>query len=248
MKPSSGQRLRGEEHLLPEPARPLDGRSGRLQRGRRRGNRADHHGDFYYVIKIDDNVIQLAATYCDAVGTAGDPTNCPADVPNPSPPPTFLPHPVRPIALSPDKSTVGIDFTQTLTRPQNMPIPGLTEGGVYYILAGVDGSHFQLGFTPTGSAIGLGTTYGGIALIGPNHFAVESVDIISKGSGSQNLVIDITSHSSGTQQMVGIGGPSHLVSAPTGDRVTTARPPDPAAGSSTSVPRTRPRATTRRPT
>ena len=179
------------------------------------------NGAIYYVIKVDNNVIQLAATYCDAVGTAGDPGTCPADVPNPSRPRPG-PHPVTPLSLTPDKSPTGIGVNQTLTLPRNMPIPGLTDGAVYYAVNATSGT-FQLGLTPTGSAIGgLGTTYGGFNLTGPNHFAVESVDLTSKGSGSQDLVIDITSKSSGTQQMVGIGGPRHLVSAPTGDRVTTA--------------------------
>ena len=180
------------------------------------------NGGIYYVIKVDDNVIQLAATYCDAVGTAGDPGTCPADQPDVLPPhPDLDPHPVTPIHLTPDKSTSGIGFAQSLTLVQNMPIPGLTDSGVYYVV-GATGSSFQVATTQGGTPIGLGTSYGGFDLTGPNHFAVESVDLTSKGSGAQDLVIDITSASSGTQLMDGIGGPSHLVSAPSGDRITTA--------------------------
>ena len=176
------------------------------------------------MIRVDDNVIKLAGYLLRRRrhrGRFGDlpgrHARRPAADTDSDPPPGD--------AAQPDarQERHRIGFIQTLTRPRNMPIPGLADGGVYYVLAGVDGSSFQLGTTPSsGAHYRLGTTYGGFDITGPNHFAVESVDLTSKGSGSQDLVIDITGTSSGTQQMVGIGGPSHLVSAPTGDRLTTA--------------------------
>ena len=54
----------------------------------------------YYVIKRPNFAIQLAASYCLAVGTAGDPTSCPATPAGPPGPAGDIPISVTPLTLS----------------------------------------------------------------------------------------------------------------------------------------------------
>jgi LPXTG-motif cell wall-anchored protein len=150
------------------------------------------NGHTYYVIVVNSNAIQLAATPCEATG------GCTDDGDNPIA--------VTPIALTADKSAAGEAVVQGLWLPGQQPIQGLDDGGRYYVVsASSDG--FQVSATPGGDPI---DTLDGTDITGIGHFAAAPIELGTGGSTGQQLVLDLTSAGSGTQSLtaLGIGAPT----------------------------------------
>ena len=78
------------------------------------------NGLTYYVIKGADGVIQLAADYCSAVGTAGNSTRCPATPAGPAGPDGDIPQPVG-RSCSPSRPAPGPTAWRPTTRPGSRP-------------------------------------------------------------------------------------------------------------------------------
>ena len=104
-------------------------------------------GTVYYVIKVTNDEIRLAATPADA--TAG--TN---------------------IALSPDKSQAGKAVTHSLLPAGDRPIGPLVDGDTYYVVR-VDANHIGLSATPGGALLDLDATN----LTGTSTLGTEGVDL-----------------------------------------------------------------------
>ena len=180
-------------------------------------------GDRYYVIvnPSQPGAIQLAATYADAVGSPGDPN---ANPPVAATPPNPIPISVvsglhRPVAAS-------------ILKVTDQPIGGLVSGVTYYV-ANATTSTFQLAATATLAAAAASTpsdvltltptdSVSGVVLSGTSTIGTEGVDFTALGTGIQELVIDLTSPGSGTQQLQGVGGARALASARGADGVATA--------------------------
>ena len=172
-------------------------------------------GQTYYAIRVDNRRIMLASTYCRAVGSAGDSACFLPDGGDAGNDPD--PQPVVALALNPDKTTTGKSALHTLRKPQDAPLPGLVDGQSYFAVQN-NGSTFKLASSSIGTAI-TGINPNGLTG-GPHVFTVEGLDLGSGGSGDQMLIVDITSASTGTHQL--IGGIENFLSAPSGDRTVTA--------------------------
>ena len=141
------------------------------------GGLQDHHT--YYVIKGSAGLIQLAASYCDAVGSPGgsDPCSLPdggddGDERDP-----------RPITALPLGVTSGRDNDlHSLQRSLGTPVDavaGLEDGGVYYIV-----NSYLSDNTNPANTIQLSRTRGGTPITldnlhraGPHDFGLETVDL-----------------------------------------------------------------------
>src|SRR5262249_20432770 len=168
-------------------------------------------GHTYFVHVVDDYTINLAESFCEAVGCAAGPGGNPPGVAqdfitlNPSLPPQAVVH--------------------TLVPAHNAQLTGLTSGQVYFV-ANRTPSSFQLANAPGPVATG-GTPIffsNGGHTGGPHVFDVQGVDLTGTGIGLQNLVFDIHPGSSPsvTEKFDGIGGTAALAGAPTGDQTATA--------------------------
>ena len=165
------------------------------------------NGTTYYAIRMNNWQIKLAASYCLAVGTAGDPACVLPDGPDPGsdPDPIY----VTPLAIADSGQP---NEMHRLHRSTDNGL-SLTDGGVYFVSDATAGS-FRLK-----NSAGSYVTVDGAGLNGgPHMFRYEGVDISSSGSGSKSLVFDLTGAGSGIQQLV-----SNLsyVAAPSGDRTVT---------------------------
>src|SRR6266566_3993925 len=178
-----------------------------------------HDGQTLYVINTSDAFkIKVAASYCDAVGSAGDAACFDPDGPDAGTAPD--PHAVAPLDLTRDSTAAGVRANHTLSRTSEAPLTGLVDGGVYYV-RNQTGSTFQLALAPSGTPIDI-TSGSRTGAIGTHTFAAEGVNITAAGSGLQYLIVDLTSTGSGAQKLDGVGGSSVLAGAPTGDQVATA--------------------------
>ena len=160
----------------------------------------------YYVIKVDDYRFRLADSLCHATG-CDDPDG--ADGPGVAIPQQFL-------ALSADRAAGG-SVVHSISRADDAPLDGLTDGQVYFVTGG-NAASFQLAATPGGPAI----TFGAGGHTGGSHrFAVEGIDLTvdpdATGSDLHQLVFDITAPGSGTQTLEGVGGIGTSAGAPSGD-------------------------------
>ena len=154
-------------------------------------------GSFYWVIRIDGLDYELADSKCHATGSVADCGSAQSPVA---------------LTLTPDTSDSGKAVVHTFAVASAAPIGGLTDGNDYYVV-NASGSSFQLSTTSGGSAISIFNQGGG------GKFSIEGIDLTGNGSGAQELVIPITD-GSGTQQLVGIGGPAFAAAA--GDGIVSA--------------------------
>ncbi len=174
--------------------------------------------DVYYVVRLDDDRIKLAASYCNAVGDDGTgPCALPDDGDADSDP---EPRPVVTLSLVPDKSTAGIGARHALQSLEDFPLSGLTPGQVYFVRDASPFS-FRLAATPGGAAI-TDINPAGSAHVsgGPHLFEVQGINLTSHGSGEQHVVLDIAP-SSGTQQLI-LNPAENYIGAPSFDRTVTA--------------------------
>jgi Ca2+-binding RTX toxin-like protein len=164
-------------------------------------------GNVYYVIKVDDYRFKLAASLAFATGVPAGPEGDPPAIPQTA------------LALTPDRSSAGIQVTHKIYRYNDAPLAGLVDGRVYFAKNVMAGS-FQLSATPSGGPIGFsnGGRTGGL-----HQFQVEGLNLSNTASGLQNLVFDFTGPgANATQQLIGVGGLGTTAGAPSGDQVPTA--------------------------
>ena len=171
------------------------------------------NGQTYYVIALDANRFQLAATYCQAMGkTTG--LDCLDTTLSTDDAPVYIAQ--APLLLAADHSEAGSEVLHKLYLPANKPIGGLVDGGTYYVVNATSAS-FQLSSTPGGTAIAID----GTGVTGDHTFASGAVDLLggSTSAGNGRLIVDLQSAGSGTQTLVptSISG-----SAPAGGQVSTA--------------------------
>ena len=165
----------------------------------------------FYVIKIDNDFIRLAGSYCDAVGSAGgfnDPCALP-DGPDSGNAPD--PRPVTPVALF-----LGAAPDETAVHQIRLASNALVDGGAYYVVwRAPDGSSFAISETPGGPVIALDAT----GRRGTHHFGVVEVDLLDvTGAGLQALYVDITGDANGTGRLLDASGmPLSGISPPPGD-------------------------------
>jgi hypothetical protein len=149
----------------------------------------------YYVIKLNDHEIQLAKTYADA--TSANPVAIALQVTNPT-------DPTERAAVHTLQETIG----------------GLQDGLTYYVKkAQPTDTTFQLAATPGGTAIALDPTHRN----GTYHLGLEGIALVA-GSGTQKLVIPLTSASfSGQHVLHGAGDrPLSSIAPPPGTGTSTA--------------------------
>ncbi|MGH3368747.1 MAG: beta strand repeat-containing protein, partial [Nocardioidaceae bacterium] len=168
-------------------------------------------GGLFWVYRNNADQIQLATSYCNAVGPDDDACDLPdggdaGTEPDP-----------HPRVLMPLES-VG-ETQHTLTRYQDQPLTDLVSGRTYFVVGRDPSTGF---FRLAESAGGAGLQLDTLGLTGGQHrFVVEGMNLTSTaGTGQQRLVLDIAPRS-GVQQLV-LGGLANLITAPTGDRVVTA--------------------------
>ncbi|MGA2700304.1 MAG: hypothetical protein ABSH35_04325 [Isosphaeraceae bacterium] len=145
-------------------------------------------GSTYYVITDGTNQFELSAT----VGSQGNPGAA--------------------ITLDPTSA----NGLQILTAANEQPIGGLVSGNTYYVVnaTATPTPSFQLAATLGGSALTLNASNS----FGTHTIGVEGLVFTSAGTGTQDLVIPLnTTGASGTYQLIGVGGASSLLNAPTGD-------------------------------
>src|SRR5207244_2660367 len=104
----------------------------------------------------------------------------------------------------------------SLRKASDQTIGGLVDGATYFV-ADANTNSFTLdtsrenALTSGRSRIPLTNTYTdlrGIAetLTGKNTIGREGIDLTAAGTGKHQLVLDLTSTGSGTQQLEGVGG------------------------------------------
>ena len=167
----------------------------------------------YFVIRPSGlgtfRTIQLASTYCRAVGIDEHGNGCQSG-PGGLGGNDTVGGPVIVLTLLPDTS--GPDFTSvvhTLVRTNDAPINNLQDGANYYVvgcgggaLGAACSTFFQLSLTSQGAAININNAG---RTGSPHVFQREGVNLTGAGVGDQNFVLDI-SLGSGVQQLIGIGG------------------------------------------
>ncbi|WP_457423984.1 right-handed parallel beta-helix repeat-containing protein [Roseateles sp. P5_E7] len=154
-------------------------------------------GTNYFVIVIDANHIQLAATR-----DAADPDDGDDDVDT------------TPIALSPDKNSPANQDQHVLER---QTIGGLSNGVTYYV-RNIAGSTFQLAATPGGAAIELN----GSGRVGTHRLSTPGLDLTAQ-TGVHQLRLDLTSAPGGNHLLRGEAGVSlRELSPPAGDGQSSA--------------------------
>jgi len=155
-------------------------------------------GTAYYVIVIDGNYIQLAAT-----PEATDPDDGDDDVE------------ITPIALSPDKNPPHDQERHLLVREA---IGGLADGVTYYA-RNVSGDTFQLATSPGGAPI---TNLNGAGRVGLHAFTRPGFDL-SAQSGIHSLRLDLTSAPGANHLLLGEDGVSlRELNPPAGDGQSSA--------------------------
>ena len=154
-------------------------------------------GGTYYVIKHDDGTIQLADSYCHAVGTCVD-THGTATTDDD----TIIP--VTPLALT---------HTSDGDRHSiERSIAGLSDRHTYYVVS-VSGNTVELSATRGGTPIS-GLTADNRP--GPHGIGIVEVDLVAvSGNDQQALFANLSSAGSGTQRLL----------APSGDSLSTIAPP-----------------------
>ncbi len=165
-------------------------------------------GGIYYVILINDQVIQLATRYCEAVGCSDDPLT-----------PGGTPDPVSITAID-----IGSVATDTTTRHwlSDPIVTGLVDGRTYYVLTATGSTYTLADSASATTPVGIGylptTDATTDQFLGP-----EGLDLIET-TGQHRLVIDILPGSSNvtSAKLLGPGGvPLAQVSPPTGDGVSS---------------------------
>jgi hypothetical protein len=177
-------------------------------------------GVHYFVIKPagDNYRIQLATTFCRAVGAAAQHPSCiiggDGSAGNP-----FVYQPRVIIDISrPTGASLGT--SHTLVLASRGPIGGLKHRGVYFVV-NATANNFQLSLTQGGGAINL-TDSGGNGHV----FRREGLNITSAGTcpstspGCKKLVLDLTNGSGGLFE--GVGGAASFAVPTSGDGVVTA--------------------------
>ena len=155
-------------------------------------------GTTYFVIVVDANNIQLAASL-----EATDPDDDDDDVE------------VTPIELTRDASQAGQSIRHLLVREA---IGGLEDGKTYYV-TNISGDSFQLSATPGGAAI---TSLDGSARVG-THFLARTGIELSGQSSLHTLRLDMTSAPGGNHLLLGPDGVSlRTLSPPPGDGQSSA--------------------------
>ncbi len=176
---------------------------------------AIHDGETLFVHRLNAYQIQLADSFCHAVGCADPDGNGPLT----ATPQQFL-------TLTGDLSDLGRQVVHSLVAANDAPLTGLVPGQVYFVVNRHSGD-FQLAATPGGSPIFFSN--GGHSG-GPHTFQVQGVNLTAAAQCAtqapfppclQNLVLDI-SPGSGTGTLDGVGGSAALAGAPTGDETATA--------------------------
>jgi hypothetical protein len=160
-------------------------------------------GETYYVITnavqpaLTAFEIQLARTFAEAVGDGVS---------------------VTPIELEP-MTTAAADQSveHTLTPAQDLSIPGLADGGTYFIRDATAAS-FRLAASPAGAAIDLGAT----GASGIHGFVSTALDLTSS-DGTHRLTIDLASAPGGLQRLLTADGvPLQSVAQSSRDGVSSA--------------------------
>ena len=214
--PSDNEEIYIESHGFPVNGTPVVYRvSGGPAIALETGGSLVHLGT-YYVIRLDANRIQLADSPCHATGCffENDPDTDDDDVTIPQ----------TALRLLPDKTSPADRAQHSLRRSSFEPIGGLVENRVYFVTdADQTAGTFRLRrFEDDATSI---VTFDTTGLSGGSHrLAIEGVDLTSLGGRGANhlLVVDLTSTSSGTHKLAGIGGAAAVSGAPSGDRITTA--------------------------
>ncbi|QTV78945.1 hypothetical protein [Microbacterium sp. NIBRBAC000506063] len=171
-------------------------------------------GQSYWVIVLDAHRIRLAASYCEAVGFAGD-ADCYDEVyshdeplldedgdpvldedENPIMIPVYVDVPIEvaPITLTPNKTDAATLVSHRLYFPDELPLEGLVDGGMYYVV-GADADSFQLALTPGGAPIALD----GSNSPGTGWFVAGLVDITGTTDAVGWLTLILGGTGSGTQ-------------------------------------------------
>jgi autotransporter-associated beta strand protein len=137
------------------------------------------------------------------------------------------PAPATPIDLDPSGVTTNV--TQTFRKVEDQPIGGLVDQHNYFVVP-VTVDTFRLAPTLADAQAGtnlvtlnpLDSITGNVLTGTRNTLGTRGVDLTSVGAGRHHLVIDLTSASTGQQQLTGIGGAAGLAGAPSGDGIATA--------------------------
>ena len=142
-------------------------------------------GATYFVIKGANGLIQLASSYCLAVGTAGDAACVLPDGADEG----DEPDPIAVTALELTTSAGRDGDEHSLERS----IGGLVDGQTYYVRS-IDGTAVELALTRGGPAITLDAS----RRAGPHGFGIVEVDLHpGSGPGPQALFVRITSAGTG---------------------------------------------------
>ncbi len=183
-------------------------------------------GERYWVIRLDDNRIRLADSYCHAMGgtecidhyegpgagTDEDGNSICAD-PILGCVTVYVPREY--LLLTPDTTPEAAEVVHKLFKADARPIDGLVDGEQYYVVNQGPGS-FQLSHTLGGPVIDLGIEDRG-AGDEAGSFLAGPVDL-GAGTGIGRIVIDLTAGASGTQLLKPI---SQFGTVPNGARMSS---------------------------
>ncbi|MGD8349442.1 MAG: hypothetical protein PVI79_09415, partial [Gammaproteobacteria bacterium] len=168
--------------------------------------------DGYY---SDPNYIRLATTQDNATGYYWDHDG---DGGDPDPTPEVWHAPVV-LDLVQQTSDTASAVTHYIRALDDEPLSGLTNGRSYYVV-NADSDSFQLSDTYGGPVKSFST--GSVASGGSHTFAVEGIDLISTGTGTQDLILDIGGDLDSNDSFSGIGGAVGFTGAATGDNTVAA--------------------------
>ena len=165
-------------------------------------------GVTYYVIAVGGGIIELADSYCHAVGGNADPGNC-TDTHGTSDTSDDTPIPVTPIAITITSSNNDVHFLERA-------LGGLEDGVTYYIVNTRTSDHsIQLAATRGGTPIALDGSH----RPGPHDFGLVQVDLaVPVGSGQEAFYADLSSG-------LPAGGVPQRLLAPGGVSLSTVLPP-----------------------
>jgi hypothetical protein len=179
------------------------------------------NGQAYWAIRVDDRVLRLAASRCEALGSPGGSDACALpDGPDSGSDPD--PRPVTAVTLTPDKSPAGLLVQHAF---EFEAIGGLSSGVTYYV-SDATANTFKLALTPGGTA----RTLDGAGRIGAHRIGRAGVELTGRIPTTANpsklheLHIAFTGTApSGQHLLLGPGGVSlRTIHMPPGDGISSA--------------------------